>query len=110
MSELANLHVISKISEILKSWFNVELFFTDLPPSVPVNWSKDYNFENQMLAVLNKTDHGMSALGHDFEKFFDSKKPSNIYESSFSGVLIQGESVEIDVEVAGGVFVYPIVT
>jgi transcriptional regulator with PAS, ATPase and Fis domain len=109
-TELSNLHVVSKVKHLLSDWFNVEIFFTDLSGQVrSENWSNDYNFSNQLLAVLNETSHGFTTISHDFESFFDSNVGKGIFASSFNGVSIFGETIVLDGEQVGGVFAFPVV-
>ena len=69
-AELKDLHVISKIQELITQWFNAEIFFTDLSGQVMSgNWNKEHDFKNQFLAVLNLTSDTFTSLGNDFESF-----------------------------------------
>ena len=110
-AELKDLHVISKIQELITQWFNAEIFFTDLSGQVMSgNWNKEHDFRNQFLAVLNLTSDTFTSLGNDFESFFDNNLPAGFHSSSFPGINYYGELIKIDSEPVGGVFAFPAVS
>mgnify|MGYP001337274872 CR=1 FL=1 len=109
-TELKDLHVISKVRELISQWYGAEIFFTDLSGHVQSgNWSKDFDYKNQFLAVLNQTSQGFQTLGSDFENFFDSNNENGFCNSSFTGVSFFGQAIQIDGEPVGGVFAFPII-
>ena len=88
-AELKDLHVISKIQELITQWFNAEIFFTDLSGQVMSgNWNKEHDFKNQFLAVLNLTSDTFTSLGNDFESFFDNNLPEAFILLLFPELII----------------------
>ena len=109
--ELTELHVISKIKDVVKDWFDSELFFVDLNGQVhSKNWQNDYKFSNQLLTVQSQLTHGLNILSHDFESFFDSNqdKTPSIVDSAFVDIKYYASPVSIDGELVGCVFAYPL--
>ena len=107
-TELKDLHVISKVRELISQWYGAEIFFTDLSGHVQSgNWTKEFEYKNQFLAVLNQTSQGFQTLGGDFENFFDTNKVDGFSASSFDGVSFFGQSIQIDGEPVGGCFCFP---
>jgi hypothetical protein len=108
-TELKDLHVISKVRELISQWYGAEIFFTDLSGQVQSgNWSKEHEYDNQFLAVLNQSGKGFQSLGSDFENFFDNDQESGFVNSSFSGVHYYGDTIKVDGEPVGGVFAFPV--
>ena len=108
-TELKDLHVISKVRELISQWYGAEIFHRPVRHVQSGNWAKDFEYKNQFLAVLNQTSQGFQTLGSDFENFFDTNRDDGFCVSSFDGVSFFGQSIQIDGEPVGGVFAFPVV-
>jgi two-component system response regulator HupR/HoxA len=112
--EMRNLHVISKLSEILNKWYGTELIWSDAQGKIQSNHlEKGYEFKNSFFKSQIGMSHGHDFLSQDLEKVTEhlkgSKDTTMIYESYFKDVKGVASKVVVDGEYMGTVFAYPFV-
>ena len=111
-NDVSQLHVISKLEEILKQWFGVELFYTDSLGKVrSKHLERDFEFDNHFFKVQMGLPGGAALLNEDIEKvtetFIAEGKSVDDYDAFFPH--LKGVSCLIDIEGSceGMVFAYP---
>ena len=112
--DISDLHVISRLEQIISNWFGVELYYTDENCKIQSHLKdEDYEYDNHFLNVQMKMPHGFEQLGSDIERvteqLHDSDESVIIYDSSFPHVKGIGARIEIDGEYSGTVFAYPFI-
>ena len=112
--EMRNLHVISKLNEILNRWYGVEMVFSDSHYKIQsCHMDKDYEFKNHLFKVQMHMNLGHEYLSQDIEKAIEHIKNSpescHIYKSFFKHVKGVAKPINLDGESIGIVFAYPFV-
>ena len=110
--EMSELHVISKLEEILAKWFNVEVIYSDVNYKIRSNQlTKDYHFTNHFLKVQLAQNFGNQYLCQDIEKrgeeILESEEICYEYDSCLPHVKGLVSKVISEGECIGFVFVYP---
>lgn len=112
-NDIGNLHVITKMEEILSNWFGTELYWTDVHGKIHSgHLDKDYNFKSHFMKVQMKDmKYGYEYLSQDIERVTeevtDAKEGRVVFESFFKGIYGVCSKVEIEGEYVGAVFAYP---
>ena len=112
--EMRNLHVISKLQEILNKWYGVELVYADGHNKIQsCQMEKDYEYKNHFFKVQMHMPIGHEYLHQDGEKVSDDLKGSSEQTSSYDGFFkhIKGVAsrVVVDGEYLGTVYAYPFI-
>lgn len=112
--EMGNLHVISKLEEILDKWFGTELIYTDMHYKMrSKHTEKDYVFKNHFFKVQMSLGHGYNFIAQDIERFSDHlqgiTEKTFVFDSFFKHVKCVATKVVIDGEFLGSVMAYPFV-
>ena len=112
--EMSQLHVISKLEEVLSKWFGVELLYTDMHYKIKSDHlNKDYDFKNQFMKIQMKMNYGYEYLGQDIEKVTDSlmksEKGTVVFDAFFGPLKGVASKVVIEGEYLGTVFAYPFI-
>ncbi|MDD0854479.1 sigma 54-interacting transcriptional regulator [Halobacteriovorax sp. GB3] len=110
--DMSNLHVISKLEEILNKWFGVEMIFTDMHYKIrSKHIEKDYSFKNHFFKVQMNMNHGYNLVTQDIEKAFDflhdHSEKTYVFDSSFKHVKGVACRVAIEGEHLGTVMAFP---
>lgn len=110
--ELSDLHVISKLEQILGRWFGVEQIFVDTHGKIQSkHLEKDFNFHNHMMKLQMQVSHGYSLLSQDIERVIDQayQQPNSVsvFDSHFKHIKGVCSKVVVDGQVLGNVVVYP---
>jgi len=110
--EMSNLHVISKLEEILSKWFGVEMIYTDEHSKIrSKHLDKDFNYKSHFMKVQMGMSYGYEYLGQDIEKcteLLSNKESSSInFASFFPHVKGVASKVMVEGEYLGTVFAYP---
>jgi len=79
--EFEHIHVIKKLKQILQSWWNIDVLFTDERGHLRCFDSEKTNFANPAIQSLFKKDAAIGALGDTVNKAIDDLRQS---EQSFS--------------------------
>ncbi|PIK14154.1 sigma-54 dependent transcriptional regulator [Halobacteriovorax sp. JY17] len=113
--EISDLHVISKLEEILSKWFGVEQIYSDMHYKIRSGHiDKGYEFKNHFFKVQMQMSHGYNYMGQDVEKVTDALESEDdkarSFDTFFKHVKGVGAKVEIGGEVLGSVFAYPFVS
>ena len=113
--EIKDLHVITKLEEILYKWFGVEQFYIDTHYKVRSNQlDKDYEHKNHFFKIQMGLNHGYDFLSQDVEKIYDqlvnAKENYVVFDSFFPNIKGVMAKVCVDGEVLGTVMAYPFVT
>lgn len=112
--EMKNLHVISKLEEILRKWYGVELFWADAHNKIQSgHLEKDFEFKNHFFKVQMQMNYGHEFMNQDIEKasshLKDDSDQTYVFESFFKHVSGIASKVVVDGEYLGTVFGYPFV-
>jgi two-component system response regulator HupR/HoxA len=112
--EMSELHVISKLEQILNKWFGVELFFTDHHYKIrSKHIDMDYKFNNHLMKIQMQMKYGYEYVGQDIEKVTDHlmehKENTYLFDSFFPHTKGIAAKVEVEGEVSGAVFAYPFI-
>lgn len=112
--EMKNLHVISKLSEILHKWYGTELIWSDAHGKIKSSHlEKNYELRSPFFKSQLSMPHGHEFLHQDLEKTTDflkgHKDASYICDSFFKHVKGVASKVIVDGEYMGTVFAYPFV-
>lgn len=112
--EMKNLHVISKLSEILNKWYGTELIWTDSHGKIQSgHLEKGRDHKSLYFKVQMSMNHGHEYVNQDLEKItYDLKDDSDktlIYESSFKHIKGVASKVVVDGEYMGTVVAYPFI-
>ncbi|MBL6990142.1 MAG: sigma 54-interacting transcriptional regulator [Bacteriovoracaceae bacterium] len=112
--EVSDLHVISKLEEILGKWFGVEVFYTDNHYKIRSHHTdKDYKSKNHFMNVQMHMNYGHEYIGQDIEKITDqlvnSKEDTVTFSTFFPHVQGIASKIVIDGEMLGTVISYPFV-
>jgi two-component system, NtrC family, response regulator HupR/HoxA len=112
--EMKNLHVISKLEEILSRWYGVELIWTDAQNKIRSgHLEKGFAFKNHLLKVQLHMDHGHDFLSQDIEKnaelLKDGTDKTFTFESYFKNIKGVASRVVVDGEYMGAIFAYPFI-
>lgn len=113
--EIRDLHVISKLEEILGKWFGVEQFYTDTHYKVRSNHlEKDFGFSSHLMKIQMNVPHGYDWLCQDIEKVSDKVMNSEtnweVFDSFIPHVKGVAAKVVIDGQFMGCVFAYPFIS
>lgn len=113
--EISDLHVISKLEEILGKWFGVEQVYSDMHYKIRSGHiDKGHEFRNHFLKVQMQMNHGYNYIGQDIEKVTDSlegeSEDAKSFDTFFKHVKGVGAKIELDGEILGTVFAYPFVS
>lgn len=113
--EMRNLHVISKLEEILSKWYGVEIVWADSHCQIQSDHlEKAHEFKNHFLKVQMHMPHGHEFLKQDIEKYTDVMQEENvqtmIYDSSIPHMKGVCSKVVLDGEYLGTIFAYPFVS
>ncbi|MBL7664241.1 MAG: sigma 54-interacting transcriptional regulator [Bacteriovoracaceae bacterium] len=111
---IKDLHVISKLEEIIGNWFGVELIYTNEHGKIQNSiHDKNYEFKNHFFKVQTHISHGLEYLNSDIEKMFEKFEQGEhgtlITESFFQGVKTVCVPIIHESELLGCVFAYPYV-
>ncbi|MBF0209165.1 MAG: hypothetical protein HQK53_20085, partial [Oligoflexia bacterium] len=70
--EISNLHVITKLKQILIKWFGVELFYANQHSKIQGKiLDRNYKFQNYFLKAQMQTNYGHEYLINDIEQVTD---------------------------------------
>lgn len=110
--DLSDLHVISKLEEILGKWYGAELLFTDSHCKIRSHHlEKDYTFRNHFMKIQMEMKFGYEYLGQDIEKVSEllQESPQNTiqFDTFFPNVKGFASKIEVDGEYLGSVISYP---
>lgn len=113
--EMSNLHVVSRLEDILSRWFGVEQFFVDNHYKIrSKHLDKDYEFKNHFMKLQLQLAHGYNFLGQDLEKIteqlLESDETHIVFDSFFHNVKGVASKVIVDGVQEGVVFAYPFVS
>ncbi len=113
--EMRNLHVISKLNEILNRWYGVEMVYADSHYKLQsCQLEKDYEFKNHFFKVQMHLNLGHEYISQDIEKATEELKQSGqnryVYESFFKHTKGVASPVVVDGEYLGTVFAYPFIS
>ena len=113
--DIASLHVITKLDQILGKWFGVELLFCD--PHFKVHskqFDKNYEFRSHLMKVQMNMKYGHEYLAQDIEKvtetLYEDSKNSVQFDCFFPHVKGVASKIIVDGEYLGTVIAYPMVT
>jgi len=112
--EMKNLHVISKLSEILHKWYGTELVWCNAHGKIQSgHLEKDYESKSLFFKSQIGMSHGHDFLAQDLEKatefLKENDEASYLYDSFFKHVKGVSSKVVVDGEYMGTVFAYPFV-
>ncbi len=112
--EMKNLHVISKLSEILHKWYGTELIWTDSHGKIQSgHLDKGKEHKNLFFKVQMNMPMGHNFTHQDIENVTETLKDENnqtiIFESSFTHIKGVASRVVVDGEYMGTVIAYPFV-
>ena len=101
--EIKDLHVISKLEEIMSKWFNVELFFTDEVYKIQSTFVEDgKNWDNKLVNLQMHLKYGREFIHQDIEAITDKLQESDektiIFESCFPHIKGIASKIVIDGE------------
>jgi transcriptional regulator with PAS, ATPase and Fis domain len=107
--EIKHIHVIRRIEEILGSWFQVEVYYTDNSGKIQNEELFDASeHRNPVAKLITALPDGQKALRRYAEKLCDDVQQSSMSEHLVDGPLGIGQAVasrvEIDGEFSGCVF------
>ena len=111
-NEIRELHVISRLEQIIKKWFGVEIFYTDEHYKIRSRLlEKDYEFNSHFLKIQMKMGHGYDVLVQDIEKVTDLLnevgESTVVFDSFFPNVKGVASRISVDGVYCGTVFAYP---
>ena len=109
---LNELHVISKLEELLNNWFNVEVLYTDIYHKIKSKQiNKNYPFKNEFLKSQIETSIKYERFTDDLERISqtlcESTKKPTISSTSVDGVKILASKIIINKEHMGTILAYP---
>lgn len=112
--EISDLHVISKLEQILGRWFGVEQIFVDTHGKIQSkHLEKDFKYHNHFMKLQLQVPHGYSLLTQDMERVIDQTVNDannvTVFDSHFNHVKGVCSKLVVDGQVLGNVFVYPFV-
>lgn len=110
--DMKNLHVISKLENILNRWFGVELVWADSHGRVQSGvMEKDYAFKSHFTKVQMQVPLGHEYMNQEIEKWTemlqDSEKGTVVVDSFFKHVKGIVSRVVLEGEYLGTVYAYP---
>ncbi len=110
--EMKNLHVISKLSEILNKWYGTELVWADAQSKIQSgHLDKGREFKSPFFKVQFGMPHGHEFLHQDIESITDQMKDGHeqtfIFDSYFKHIKGVASKVVVDGEYMGTVIAYP---
>jgi two-component system response regulator HupR/HoxA len=112
--EMKNLHVISKLSEILNKWYGTELIWTDSHAKIQSgHLEKGREHKNLFFKLQLGMNHGHEFINQDIENIDEMLKDSNdqtvIFDSYFKHIKGVASKVIVDGEYMGTVIAYPFI-
>lgn len=112
--DVAELHVVRKLEEIVEKWFSVNLLYINSHGKIQgIHWGREGHFINQFLKTQQSTmDGGQNLLEKDFQTIYkkhcsDETSLSCLSETSFPSVKMLHAKIIIENEIVGGVIAYP---
>ena len=112
--EMKNLHVISKLNEILYKWYGTELIWTDGQAKIQSgHLDKGHEHRNIFFKAQMGMNHGHDFIHQDIEKVAEQLHESHdqtiIFDSFFSHIKGVASKVVVDGEYMGTVIAYPFI-
>ncbi|HLE10238.1 MAG: hypothetical protein A2504_04940 [Bdellovibrionales bacterium RIFOXYD12_FULL_39_22] len=114
--EMSELHAVSKLEKILKKWFGVEVFYTDIHYKIRSDHMQaNYEIKNHFMKIQKEMKFGHEYIEQDIEKTTEmmiAKEGGHttMYDAFFPHVKGFASKVVFENEYLGTVFVYPFVT
>lgn len=112
--DIGGLQVVSKLDEVIKKWFEVELLYSDSHYKLKSDQcTPDYAFNSLFLKLMLQSVGGNALVHDDIEKFTESFNESpdqiKLFKTSIDNVYCMATQVKIEGEFQGIVFAYPFV-
>ncbi len=113
--DMRNLHVISKLEQILNKWYGVELLWADSNSKIQsTHLDKGYEFKNHFFKVQMGMSIGHEYIQQDFEKvsevFSSVSDQTIVADSFFKHIKFVASKVVVDGEFLGTVMAFPFVS
>ena len=112
--EMKNLHVISKLSEILYKWYGTELMWTDSQAKIQSgHLDMEHEHKNEFFKIQMGMPHGHDLITNQVEEVAEAlkegKEQTFIFDSFFPHVKGVASRVVVDGEYMGTVVAYPFI-
>lgn len=109
--EMKNLHVISKLSEILNKWYGTELIWTDSHAKIQSgHLEKGHEQKSLFFKLQLGMSHGHDYIQQDIEKVSEDLKDAHeqtvVFDSTFKHIKGVASKVVVDGEYMGTVVAY----